>query len=708
MTNPTPTLRPLGGWVGQARKCFGGLCGALWKVAIILTLLIPGPGLSASDEPLVKVQALRTEMARLEESQPRVALEKGAEALQVLSLHPAPSLELEVVTHMARLQIHVGDLASADKLLTRGEALAPALKGDPRTLRLAATRASLTFFEGRPAEAKAKAMAVREEALQAGDFPAAIEALEVLGQCEGGEGNFLVGIEWLQEAIDLCDRGGSPSRRQGLLSVLSNFYIDTKHWPKALKANQEAMAIARTLNLPNRLAGLHLNASLIQAKLGNHEAEVTHLREAEAMGRALGNEGILLNADLGMVDVLIREKDYSQALARSEMAIERAQRLGDTLQLEVAKFDRGMALNRLGQHRAGLAAMEAAHAGLSGASQTEEVEFLGALAEEYAHAGDYRKAFDRLRSHREASERLFSEERTRTAAELEARFQSERQAREIDLLKAQAQRRTLIRNFSILGVLLSLALVAAVLSRLRESRRNQALLEARVQERTKALEQSQETILRTQRLNLVATLGAGLAHDLNNLLTVVCTLAEQGGAKEDLVQTARRAAALARKSMAHAEDAGGSRELFDLAEVIRTLRPVLQRLAGRGIEVHLETDGNEAWMEADPLQVEQLLVNLVTNARDAMKGEGHLWISLDIAASHATLRVRDDGPGMDPETLSRIFDPFFTTKAPGKGTGLGLPSIKAFLDAHGGSIAVDSRLGDGTCFTLTLPHLAGL
>ncbi len=259
----------------------------------------------------------------------------------------------------------------------------------------------------------------------------------------------------------------------------------------------------------------------------------------------------------------------------------------------------------------------------------------------------------------------------------------------------------------LVGAMATLMLVRQLIA-LRDQASFHRILQARLDERTTALEESQEAILRTQRLNLVATIGAGMAHDLNNLLGVVCTLAEQGGSKEELVRTAHRAAALARKSMAHAGDPGATRELFDLGESLEHLNPILQRLAGRGITLTMVRDHSECWLEADPLQVEQALVNLVTNARDAMQGEGQIQISLQAEGSWSCIEVEDSGPGMSPEILDRIFDPFFTTKVKGSGTGLGLPSVKAFCDAQGGTVSVQSEVGGGTRFTIRLPRISDL
>jgi signal transduction histidine kinase len=231
------------------------------------------------------------------------------------------------------------------------------------------------------------------------------------------------------------------------------------------------------------------------------------------------------------------------------------------------------------------------------------------------------------------------------------------------------------------------------------------ILGQRVGERSRALAATREAHLRAQRLNIWITVGSGLAHELNNLLGALCVQAEGGGSREELVRTAHQAAALARRSLAFAGDLPGSRELLDLGESLELLQPLLRDLAGDGVEVAVTRCGWDLWVEADPDRVEQVLVDLVTNARDALPGRGRIQITVDREESWIRLTVDDDGLGIPESDLPRIFDPFFTTKGRRSGAGLGLASVKAFVDLQGGRIAVTTEVGRGTRFTLRLPIL---
>ncbi len=259
----------------------------------------------------------------------------------------------------------------------------------------------------------------------------------------------------------------------------------------------------------------------------------------------------------------------------------------------------------------------------------------------------------------------------------------------------------------LLATMATLMLVRQLIA-LRDQASFHRILQERLEARTQALEEAREAHLRVHRMNLVATVGAGMAHDLNNLLGVVCMLVEQGGDRAELLATAHRAAALARRTMAHAGAPDADRELFDLGERLRDLEPVLRRLAGGGVSFDTFQDGGEHWMEMNPLQAEQVLVNLVTNARDAMGGAGKIEVDLRGEEGWTELEVRDSGPGMSPEVRERIFEPFFTTKGKGRGTGLGLTSLKTLVEEVGGSVEVESSPGQGTTFRVRFPRLMGL
>ena len=275
----------------------------------------------------------------------------------------------------------------------------------------------------------------------------------------------------------------------------------------------------------------------------------------------------------------------------------------------------------------------------------------------------------------------------------------------------------------VLGRAIGIAVGALVLLRLYLSQRELQTfnnrLEAKVAERTKALEESVSTVLKTQRLNMVATLGAGLAHDFRNLLTVILGSSELMMLRQDAGQAmerkdlesirdaASRGRDLAQQLMALGRQSGPPQAVaFDLARQVEAFLPLLERMVPATVRVLMEENRAPLPIRADPRQIEQILVNLVANARDALPQGGRIHIRTSWVDSEsgpwARIQVEDDGTGMDPTVLERIFEPFFTTKSPGQGTGLGLASVKAIVESWGGRLRATSSMGHGSTFTVDL------
>ena len=187
----------------------------------------------------------------------------------------------------------------------------------------------------------------------------------------------------------------------------------------------------------------------------------------------------------------------------------------------------------------------------------------------------------------------------------------------------------------------------------------------------------------------------------------------------EIRKASERAGTLTQQLLAFSRQQVLQPKLLDLNAVVVDLRTMLRRLIGEDIELVLSLDSRLSLVQADPGTLEQLLMNLAINARDAMAGGGRLMIGttgIELSRPFATttgllpqgsyvaLRVADTGSGMDPDTLSKIFEPFFTTKEPGKGTGLGLAMVHGIVSQNNGAIDVKSQPGLGTTFTIYLPR----
>jgi PAS domain S-box-containing protein len=223
-----------------------------------------------------------------------------------------------------------------------------------------------------------------------------------------------------------------------------------------------------------------------------------------------------------------------------------------------------------------------------------------------------------------------------------------------------------------------------------------------------------------QKVEAISQLASGIAHDFNNILSVILSYAQLAGdqlepgsaVREDVDEIARaaeRAGMLTQQLLAFGRRQATKPEVLDLNDRIRQLDRMLRRTISANIELTTRLAPDAGAVIADPVQIEQVVLNLVLNARDAMPKGGSLCVTTgrEPEGDFVTVRVSDSGTGMDEETKARVFEPFFTTKAAGQGTGLGLATVFGIVQQCGGHIAVESQVGKGTTFTVHLPRLAG-
>jgi two-component system, cell cycle sensor histidine kinase and response regulator CckA len=226
----------------------------------------------------------------------------------------------------------------------------------------------------------------------------------------------------------------------------------------------------------------------------------------------------------------------------------------------------------------------------------------------------------------------------------------------------------------------------------------------------------EEQLRQAQRLASVGLFAGGIAHDFNNLLTVILSsasllrdlLADRPDAQEELREieaTVQRGAALTGHLLAFARRQVSQPQLVDLNQLTSGTERLLRRVIGAHIELTIALAPAPTPIWGDPAQLEQVLVNLVLNARDAMPAGGRLRIETAAVHPYAAVMISDTGHGMTPEVMARLFEPLFTTKPKGEGTGLGLAISYGIVRQNGGHIAVSSSPGEGTMFRLYFPRV---
>jgi signal transduction histidine kinase len=228
----------------------------------------------------------------------------------------------------------------------------------------------------------------------------------------------------------------------------------------------------------------------------------------------------------------------------------------------------------------------------------------------------------------------------------------------------------------------------------------------------KALGETEEQLRQSQKMDAIGRLAGGIAHDFNNLLVVINGYAaflvdepadkRTGELAGEIRAAGDRAAALTQQLLAFSRQQVLQPEVMSLNCAVLDMTSMLERLIGEGITIELDLDDDLQMTEADRSKIDQVVLNLAVNARDAMAGTGTLTIATRNEGDRVLLEVSDTGSGMDEATVARIFDPFFTTKNVGDGTGLGLSTAYGIIAQSGGTIDVRSAPGEGATFTVRL------
>lgn len=252
---------------------------------------------------------------------------------------------------------------------------------------------------------------------------------------------------------------------------------------------------------------------------------------------------------------------------------------------------------------------------------------------------------------------------------------------------------------------------------LRESNERglQLLAEMRERERTHA------QLIHAQKREITERMASGMAHDFNNIFAVVIgftnlrhedagestceRLAQLEGYLSDVEEAARRGMSVSRRLLRFNRRDGEQPIIFDAVQAVHDLVPMLRQLLGSGIVLTVESTLESACVRMDRSQFELMLLNIASNARDALTDQGKFEVEISGTNDMVQIYLRDDGCGMRDDVVTKVFEPFFSTKPADSGTGLGLAVVHELVNAAGGSIRVQSALGCGSCFVISLPSV---
>lgn len=248
-------------------------------------------------------------------------------------------------------------------------------------------------------------------------------------------------------------------------------------------------------------------------------------------------------------------------------------------------------------------------------------------------------------------------------------------------------------------------------------------LEKKVQEKTEAIHRAQAQLIHSEKLASLGRMAAGVAHEINSPLTGIVTFGHlllkqfpPGTQQHDdiqvIIEQANRCSTIIRGLLGFARASAADKAPCDINDVINHALNIVRNKADFfNIKLVIEFDPSLAKVKADPSQLQQVFLNLIMNAADALEGKGTITITTRnvsrAEASVVEIEVRDTGPGITDENMEKIFEPFFTTKPVGKGTGLGLAVTHGIIQEHNGKITIKTKLGEGTSFIIRLPACKG-
>ena len=585
-----------------------------------------------------------------------------------------------------------------------------------------------------------------------------------LGNIYKRQGNYDLALECQLRALRLREQYGASQRAIATCyNNIGNLYRVMGDKEAALDYHYRSLAIRTSIADSSQIGSSYTNIALIFMQQELYDTASVYYQKALELQLARKNLKEIANCYAGLASLHREIEDYEQAEVYYLQALAINEQTGNILQITRNLTNMARLYTRQGKPDEAIARLtEARLLAIEMGSPIFEEYIHHDLAEAYEAKGDYQAALLNYRAYTSLRDSMQGEEYRENMARLRTEFETEQKEKTIETLKLKSSRRALERNLFIGGsaILLCISFFVFWLNRRRKKalqrvRQEKAQSEQLVHEKEqllKELRQAQSQMLQSEKMASLGQLTAGIAHEINNPInfiasnvealkldfadieallnkvTALRTCDDPQSCLSDIQKISQQIDAEYLRGEMHDLISGIARgtqrtqdivnslrtfshntqEAFvasDLQEGLESTLVILNSELKQGITVHKDF-GEIPPVRCQISRLNQVFLNIINNAIQAMDGKGDLYLSTSQRDKQVEIRIRDTGPGMDPQTRQRIFEPFFTTKEVGQGTGLGLSISYGIIEQHGGKIEVESTLGSGTEFVINLPILA--
>lgn len=581
-----------------------------------------------------------------------------------------------------------------------------------------------------------------------------------LGNYYRQRGEFARALDEYIKCRDLRARLGNPRSLAYVYLNIANVYSLTNDHPAAIRQYKEALALIQQHGTPDDIALNHTNLGVSYLRIGDYDAALDHQQKALAIYRQTGS---LLGACATLINLgetQSERKNFQAAEAHFQEALPLAQKINSPTFLASLYNNLGKLYNTRRQPAKAIEMLLRSLEVATPEDFTEQaLEAHRLLAQAYEQKNDYRLALSHERSYQALQDTLLNRQTTAQLNELKTQYETAEKERQIHALQLDSRINQAQNRLLTIGLLAALLLGGLALAAYIQRRRSAARLAAEKQKTESLLNeknrlydelrQMQDRLILNEKMTSLGQLTAGIAHELNNPINFITTgmaavsmnldelrpltdrlarlpgsenPAEEAaaisaemqrlGASDSLEEIhqlmnsvqlgAERATRIVASLRTFSRDTGEAFMPVNLHESIEDALTLLHNKTRDGILIHRHL-GELPLVPGQFGRLNQVFLNLLDNAIQAMGSQGELFITTYADAQYAYVRIRDTGPGMDADTQRRIFEPFFTTKEVGQGTGLGLAISYGIIKHHQGDIDVQSSPGQGATFTIKLP-----